>query len=340
MIAKALEKAKKQLYSVALLATMGRKTCTNLSNRLKVSHDKIQRYLSKGFDLIYQANLLTIAKQCFQQEPIYLVLDDTRINKDYSKKIEGVTEGRDGSSGKTTKGLQIVTSMLTNLKVNIPIQIEALLNKVICPENHLTKSEVAWNIIEAITSIFNISMLLADAHYATKYLLPKLIKCKVPFLMKMPRNRIVTIGSVQGQLQRIFRLRRNERSRRIQATFHGLTLWFYIIKVDSAKTIYFVSSEKLDPKQIAQIYKIRWRIETLHRTAKQSLGLQDCQARSLNKQMAHSYAVMLAYATAEIIRFQKKLDSPEQAIRLFRIVKLDYYHDPHAPLDQNFDLHA
>ena len=318
ILAKTFEYGKQYLYSLAILTTIERKTCTNLSKYSGSSHDRLYRELNIDSELPYKKTLREVAQKKLRADQTYLIIDDSRINKDFAHYIEGLSEDLDGSSGRITKGLQMVTSMLTDLRFNIPILLEPLLNKWICPEKYKKKSEVAWQIISKITSDFDIKMVLADAHYATKDLLDKLQRHFISFLMKIPRNRKVTINHQYRQLQEILRLRRNERVRCEQGFYNNLPYWFYVVKVSPHITVYLVSSDYLNPKDVLNIYRIRWKIEEFHRTSKQYLGLANCQSRSLQKQIVHCLHVMQSYIIADAIRDRLELRTIEQAIRAFR----------------------
>ena len=52
--------------------------------------------------------------------------------------------------------------------------------------------------------------------------------------------------------------------------------------------------------KVVKLYRIRWKIEMFHRTAKQYLGLSDCQMRNIESQLQHVLNVMLAYAKASV----------------------------------------
>ncbi len=52
----------------------------------------------------------------------------------------------------------------------------------------------------------------------------------------------------------------------------------------------------------------------MFRTAKQHIGLKDCQARSAAKQEAHIFAVFVAFAFLDLEKFAKKAPNPEQIL--------------------------
>ncbi|MBM3886590.1 transposase [Candidatus Dependentiae bacterium] len=83
-------------------------------------------------------------------------------------------------------------------------------------------------------------------------------------------------------------------------------------------------------------YSKRWSIEMLFRTTKQSIGLQECQSRSLVIQQNHVAAVLLAYAIAQLEMKKYKLDTPESAIRASEARKRYIKKDIFACLNQDY----
>ena len=84
-------------------------------------------------------------------------------------------------------------------------------------------------------------------------------------------------------------------------------------------------------KNHVKYYNQRWCVEKFIRTAKQHLGLGDCQSTSVKKQQAHIYLVMYAYAILEINRNYKRKKSVESVLHLIRrqkfLLKISRYFD-------------
>jgi hypothetical protein len=76
--------------------------------------------------------------------------------------------------------------------------------------------------------------------------------------------------------------------------------------------------KNLTPKQHILAYEYRWPIEKFFRTAKQHLGIQDCQSTFIKKQRAHIFATFLAFIELEVQKIYKKKKSPEQVLKVIR----------------------
>jgi SRSO17 transposase len=309
-------------YIEALLQCANKKVCTNLANTMNVSHDSMYRSFDSPIDKTNKAidELKSIALRSLSNEELYLIFDDTQITKLYAKQIEGLELSFDGSLGMPTMGIKMVTALLTDGKLNVPIDAIPFVSKELAQNSYKTKSEIAILITKKLINVFKFKRVLADAHYATKQLLHFLDNAQINYLMKIPCNRVVTIGESTGQLKHIFRLKRNAHVQMSKGIFNGIECYFYAIKIRTGSVIYLVSNNQIDPYKVVETYRIRWSIEIFHRVAKQYLGLSDCQMQSIEKQRQHVIYVMLAYAIAGIKRLLMGLPCVEHVINHLRDV--------------------
>lgn len=86
--------------------------------------------------------------------------------------------------------------------------------------------------------------------------------------------------------------------------------------------MYQVSNFKAVDKTHVKLYSYRWCIEMFFRTAKQHLGLNDCQTRTKISQENHIKHVFLAYILLQIERSNKYLKNVEEA--LIRVKRKNY----------------
>lgn len=310
-------------YVDALLHCSGKKVCTNLADTMNTSHDSIYRNFENP---IQQTDttidvLKNLAMNNLNNDNIYLIFDDTQITKWHAKKIEGLEVNFDGSIGVPAPGITVVTSLLTDTIIDIPIDAKPFFSKELVQAHYKTKSEIAIDITCDVVKSFNIKRILGDAHYATKQNLGFLHSRQLPYLMKIPRNRVVTIDGIHGQLQRIFRLKKNSHMQSIKGTFHGIDCYFYVIKIKDGTIIYLISNDQIDLKKVLELYRIRWHIELFHRTAKQYLGMKDCQMIAIEKQRLHVLFVMHAYAVASIRKVLMHVSCVENVIKYYRNLK-------------------
>jgi hypothetical protein len=310
-------------YVEALLRCQDKKVCTNLAKTLNVSHDNLyhnfRTSISSGEHL--SRSLETIAHNELNEDNTYLIHDDTHLIKIYAKQIEGIEVGYDGSTSRPCLGIKMMTSLLTDTKINIPIDATPYVSEELAQSSYKTKSRLAIETTRHVIKRFKIKRMLGDAHFATNEMLFFLNEEAINFLMKITRTRKVTIDGLTGQLQNILRLKKNSHTKVAKGTINGIQCYFYVIKIRDESTIYLISNDYIEPSKVIELYRIRWNIEIFHRTAKQYLGLSDCQMRAIEKQRQHALHVMHAYAQASVQTALMGLKCVEDFIKHHRDVK-------------------
>ena len=156
-------------YVEALLHCSKKKICTNLANVMNISHDSIYRDFKKPSKQTVGIleELKNIALKQLNNDEIHLIFDDTQITKLYAKQIEGLEVGFDGSLGMPAPGIRMVTALLTDKHINIPIDAMPYFSRALAQNYHKTKSGIAIDIILHTINSFKIRRILGDAHYAT-----------------------------------------------------------------------------------------------------------------------------------------------------------------------------
>jgi hypothetical protein len=303
-------------YCAGLLVTEGRKVCTNIAETLNISHDSVYREFNNAEVDAEQIRLelQRAADEALVGKPRYLVIDDYVLDKMYSNEIEGTDICYNSGTKRAGKGLQAVSAILTDGHIKMPINTELFLSKNLGGVQNRSKNKIAEEIICSVSY----DRAIWDAHYTTHSMVQICYINQKSYLGKIPRNRIVTIGNATGQLQELLRLSKNQRIKSVQGTLGNTPCWLHILKRQDKKIIYLISNDWIAPKQLAKLYKIRWKVECFHRTGKQMLGMQQCQMRDFKKQELHLLYVMLAYSHAERIRAHFKLKNTETAIRAIR----------------------
>ena len=306
-------------YVNGLLLCQKRKVCTNLGEAVNETHDTLYREMC-DFSATEETKetLYKIALSKLDKENTFLIFDDVKLAKIYAEEIEGLEVGYDGSTGQKLLGLNMVTSLLTDKTHHIPIDAAPYVGKELSGLHYKTKSAIAKAIAECIISRIKIKRTLGDAHYATKEFLTWLYNLQIAYLMKIPRNRVVTIGDQEGRLQDILRLKKNSHSACVQGFFQGIQCYFYVVKIRNGSIVYFISNDQIPLKEVLALYRIRWKIELFHRTGKQSFGMRECQMLAIEKQRQHVLFVMHAYVIAECVRVREEFDNIEDVLKHYR----------------------
>ena len=128
------------LYSDYLLSSFHQTTATGLSNLMdgQISHDKVSRFLSSkdnGSKELWQHVKSLVRKH--ETEDACLIFDDSIIEKPYTDESELVCWHYDHSTGKSVKGINILSAFYhssddsLSAPIRIPIMYELVLKTIL-----------------------------------------------------------------------------------------------------------------------------------------------------------------------------------------------------------------
>ena len=174
--------------------------------------------------------------------------------------------------------------------------------------------------------------LLADAAYISIDMIGFLKKLEIKFVTRIHSNRKVeTVNGICLQMKKHpnLKLNKNLRSKIVKVKMKNIEVNVVVFKrkkKNSAEyeNVYLVTNIDANANDIIKMYDIRWNIEPMFRTMKQSQGLMDCSARSLEKQSLHINSVFFGFAFLQHQKFKKKLGCPEDAIRMLQALKINH----------------
>lgn len=315
-------------YISGLILSNRRKTCKQISLDQKISYKAILKSLKLLFFLIPQFSkiMVYVANFIHATNPGWLIVDETSISKKFAKIIQGLGWVYNGTSKKPEKGLCIVVLAWSNGHITLPIAIRFWFNKKTRPKNYKSKIEIAKSLLEQFKDKIKFEHFLADGLYSKKQLLVFLIENNIKFIMRVASNRNIELKGIKAQLKNHpeMKLLRNKRSKVALAKAYGIDFYFLSYKRKNVKTneyeiVYFIANFEATAEQYMKIYEGRWPIECMFRTAKQYLGLTQCQ--SLFLQREHIYGVFWAYAYLQLCKYFYKHLNVEMTIKYFRDAK-------------------
>lgn len=171
----------------------------------------------------------------------------------------------------------------------------------------------------------DIKCVILDGLYAVDEFIKWLNEQEVFFEMRFHSNRVISKNGVKAQIKKhsALRLMRGRSRRTIKAFWKEMPLYFTALKRQLANgyftTVFQVSKFKANSSEHVKLYGYRWNIEKFFRTAKQYLGLNDCQSRKIERQKGHVLQVFIAYALAQYERVKSKLKNVETAIKSIKL---------------------
>lgn len=311
---------RKLTYPLALLLSIpSRKTFEGLARSLGKSGSSVSRMLADC--PATTDDLIKIVKKLLKRKRLYLIIDDTLILKLYSKIIPGTCDNYDSSDGKTYRSLCAVVAVITDGNIAIPIDKAIWTSAEFAQDLYEKKWELAQGLIEKIWQELPIYMLLADGLYAIFAFLEWLISKRIRFEMRFHSNRVINDKGVECQIKKSLKFIMSGRrpKRTIKAEWRGISFYFTALrrvnKIGTVTVIYQISNYKASAREHTQAYGYRWDIEKFFRTAKQKLGLNDCQSHKLELQENHMLNVFFIYALLQIERKKNNLKNIETAIK-------------------------
>jgi hypothetical protein len=312
-------------YSILLLKSNEKKSFEGLGKLIQKSGDTIFRRLPLEEDSAKQ--MAKNAQKMFHKSKILTApLDDTLVKKISAEYIEGIWPLYDQKTRNLVNGFRFLVISVTDGKRIMPIKCNILLPKTMDLLPEQKKIFIVQQLICEVKRIFFNKKIIvaADGAFASQEILKWCIQENVNFEMRMASNRVIEYKNKKNKVRDLGLLIPNgkRRARTIKAIWHDISLSITAcrrINKDCEESIVFqVANFDASPSEHVQFYKNRWGIETLFRTIKQKLGLQECFSRKFDAQIRHMNAVLLAYSIAQLESKQLQFKNPEEAIRYFR----------------------
>ena len=243
-----------------------------------------------------------------------LIVDDTIAEK-AGEKIEGVRRLYDSSAERYVTGHSIVNLVYSGRRVFYPLACEIVL-PVSDGMDYLTKNDLALCMLKGAVRRGFRQTVVHDSAYLCDDLMQFLDSANVPWVSKCKSNRILVYHGRRlhahelGSILARSRFRRHKRYRDIEYASaiaelpgHGLCR-FVVVRnfredepegADVGIKYLLASDESVHGSTVVRLYKMRWKVEEYHRSAKQDLGLKDHQGRKLRGVISHLMSVALAH---------------------------------------------
>lgn len=276
-----------------------------LSLYAKRSHDFLTRGLQERYSWKEIFRTLLSGRALNQG---YLIIDETDIDKSFAEKIQCLSWIFSNRKKKYIFGLHLVVLAWTNGPMTLPLAW-----KIYQKDSGKTKIDLAMELLRYALFTLNIypRAVLFDAFYSAEKLLKFLILHNQIFYSQLPKNRIFDHEALSTHN-------------------HGRPYWrktgtikgHIRVQIVKNRRKYYITNDigVARNKQLAT-YKMRWKIEEIFRFTKKELGLEKCQAISLQGQHNHFAVCFYLYAqlqdTAEKTRmtdYRIKLRATQDAL--------------------------
>ncbi len=315
------------LYTDYLISSFGQTTGTGLSALLggSISHDRIQRFLSKGE--FTSADLWHFVKphvRAVEQPDGCLIVDDSISEKPYTDENDIIAWHYDHSKGTTVKGINFVSALyhVSGLEVSLPVGFRVVKKTewYVDKKDGKTKRRdpVSKNehyqalLRQACHNQLKFRYVLNDVWYASADNL-RLIKGELhrEFIMPLKTNRNVALSEGekrQGKYVRVDQLTLEVGQTQV-VMLEGVDFPLLLSKQlftneDGTQAVqYLVSSDvQLTHEQMTTIYQRRWNVEEYHKSLKQNASLERSPTHTVRTQTNHLFASLCGYVKLELLK--------------------------------------
>jgi len=302
-------------YCQYLLSSQINYTLTNFADHSQhYSHDHLNRYL--GGDKLRPRLLWEQVKDSIVTSPNgYLLLDDTVADKNYSFAIELVRRQYSGNTKSIIKGIGIVTCVYVNAATN---QFWIIDYRIFDKDGDgKTKLDHVREMFDHAREHKRLPFgtVLMDSWYATRPLMLHIERAGKLFYCPLKDNRQVNEGDADHiNYRRVDSLEWSDAEQLQGKSIHvkdfpkGHRLQLFRLVLSTERTDYVVTNDltQSSTTDTQEVCAIRWKIEQLHREAKQLTGLESCQCRKARIQRNHIACSLLVWLRLKELAYQTK----------------------------------
>lgn len=316
------------LYTDYLLTTPGQATCTGLSKVLdgRISHDRFTRLLAGG--TIDSKRLWKQAKPLVQEmvdsgDCVVVGVDDTIQAKPYSRENELNCWHYDHTKGRTVKGINLLSAVLTTDELAVPIGVE-FIRKPIQQQgtdgrphrrSRVTKNELFRQMLRVCWQNCWFDYVAADSWFSGAENMD-FIKNTLTreFVMAAKSNRLAATSEADKQAgcwAPVEALARPDQP--LKVWLRGMDYPVLLLKQvfknedDSEGVRYLVASDlTLSAAKIIGIYQKRWKTEEYHKSIKHCSSLGKSPAHTSTTQQAHCIATIISYTKMEKLKLKNR----------------------------------
>lgn len=297
-------KCSRELYEKFLTITAGRYSALSLSevSPKELSHDSVSRWLEEAN--FKPKEIWEKAKDVVTKVPGVLIVDDTVLDKDRSRKIRLVNWQYSGNEHDVIRGIGMVNLFWQSSKKDFcPVDFRIYDP----PEDGKTKNHH----LREMLSLANKRGVVPEA---------VLFDCWYSSLDNLKSIRGHGWKWVAG-LRKNRRVNKKTRLEDLQIPEEGLRVWLqgygyinvFCFTAKNGRTDYFGTNiDKPTREQIKTLVKRRWSVEVFHRELKQNCGLESCQSRNGRAQRNHICLSVLAWIQLTTRRSLEKITLYQQ----------------------------
>jgi putative transposase len=314
-----LPKAGDEDYINFLLASQGRYTCTEAAR--SQPEERVNRPSHGAFTRLLLRTpqdtgaLWEEAEHMVSRNSGVLVLDDTTLDKPYSKKIPLVTNHWSGKHHRVVRGINLITLLWTDGEKLVPTN-HRIYDK---PFGGKTKNEHFSDMLYAARERgLNPDYTVFDSWYTSLDNLKQLRGMGWNWFARMKENRLVATEGSAG-FKNISDIEIPQQGRVVQLKDYGPIRVFRTIRKGDGEVQYWATADlKMNAKKRDELESMGWGIEVYHRGIKQCCGMEKAQVRTERSQRAHVLLSLRAFLRLEVNRLVRAVSWYEAKFSIVR----------------------
>ena len=276
-------------YIQGLLLRIGRANCTNLARCVGGSHDRLTKLLNTT-SIVWSTVVIGVMSRLFgTMEGGYLIIDETTIDKSYAKVIEGCRWIWSNKDNQYVFGYHVTLLLWRNDVITIPLALRVY-QKAATKEEQVTAIDLALDLLEYARNTLKIQpdYVLMDGFYSADKILKRLHEWNWLYVMRVKNNRLLN----ETQIKKLHKNPYWEET--------GVLSCKLTVRIVRDEKRYFITNDMNGSRQdVVDLYGKRWKIEEVFRVLHSELGLDQCESRSSDAQLAHFYLTLITFALLE-----------------------------------------
>ena len=305
------------LYTKFLVANQNRYSGVELSktSSQSLSHDSVSRWLSK--EEFGPKDLWPHVKDMVKKDRGYLIVDDSVLDKRFSRKNELVGIHWSGNEHRLISGIDLVNLVWTDGEECIPTDYCIYESE---KEEKKTKNEHFRDMLtRAKKRMFKPLYILGDCWYGSVDNMKYINRLGWRFIFGLKENRQVSI--TKNIYVSVSNLDWSKKLiQKVWLKEYGFVLVVKIVVKDD--DIRYAVTDDLSLTDMSTFKKHmdhRWNIETFHRGIKQTTGIEKCYSTLAKSQQNHIFASFVSFVKLEYTRLQTGMSWYEQKAVYARI---------------------
>lgn len=313
------QKCSLDLYSSFLIGNRNRYSGVELSKVVdNMAHDAVSRWLS---DFTFKPQeLWNQAKDLINPKSDYLVIDDTTLDKRYSRENELARKQYSGDEHGIINGINLVNLLWTNLERCVPVDYRIYQKDI----DGKTKNDLFIELIKkALKRGFSPLYILFDSWYSSLENLKFIRSQGLKFICNLKSNRIISCNRIPISISDLTLA--NKQVRKVWLKGFGHILVCKVVATNG--DIAYLATNDLaltNYDNFTNHFQQRWNIEEFHRGIKQTTGIEKCYSIKALSQKTHIFTAFVAFVRLETVRVSESISWYEQKASITRFATANY----------------